>query len=242
MSSIRIKSNVAHEAIDLGRDFISLFFPNYCLGCSLALFKGEEILCTRCIRDLPKTGYHIHEENPMKLRLAGRLPIMYAMAFLKFRKTGIVYYLLHQLKYNNHPEVGVKLGKIYGKDLFDSGIINQFDLIVPVPLHPTRKRKRGYNQSACFAEGLSSVLNVPWDESISTRKIITQSQTRKTKVERWDNVKDVFDVQLPEKIKGARILLVDDVMTTGATLEACGMHLIHAGCSELSVACLAEAQ
>lgn len=241
MSSIRIKSNVVSEAIDLGRDFVSLFFPNYCLGCSLALFKGEEILCTRCIRDLPKTGYHNQEDNPIKLRLVGRLPVKHAMAFLKFRKTGIVYHLLHQLKYNNHPEVGIRLGKIYGKELYEAGV-NQFDLIVPVPLHPTRKRKRGYNQSACFAEGLSSVLNVPWDESISSRKVITQSQTRKTKVERWDNVKDVFDVLLPEKAKGARILLVDDVMTTGATLEACGMHLIQAGCIELSIACLAEAQ
>ncbi|MBL7874822.1 MAG: ComF family protein [Cyclobacteriaceae bacterium] len=241
MSSIRIKSNVINQAFDLGHDFVSLFFPNYCMGCSLALFKGEEILCTRCIRDLPKTGYHTQEDNPIKLRLTGRLQINHAMAFLKFRKTGIVYHLLHQLKYNNHPEIGVRLGKIYGKDLRDSGLNDQFDLIVPVPLHPTRKRKRGYNQSACFAEGLSSVLNIPWDESITTRKVFTQTQTRKTKVERWENVKEVFAVLQAEKIKDARILLVDDVMTTGATLEACGRHLVDAGCRALSVACIAEA-
>jgi len=212
------------------------------MGCSNALFKGEEILCTRCIRDLPKTGYHEDPDNPIKLRLTGRLPVKHVIAFLKFRKTGIVQHLLHQLKYNNHPEVGVKLGKIYGKELFDTGFNNEFDLIVPVPLHETRKRRRGYNQSACFAEGLSSALQIPWDESISTRKVSTTTQTRKSKVERWENVKNVFDIHQPEKIRQARILLVDDVITTGATVEACGKHLIEAGCKELSVACLAEAQ
>jgi len=237
-----MKSNALNSAIDVCRDFVSLFYPHYCLGCSQALFKGEEILCTRCIRDLPKTGYHEDENNPVKSRLMGRLPIKHAMAFLRFRKTGIVQHLLHQLKYNNHPEVGVKLGQVYGKELVDFGMINEFDLIVPVPLHETRKRRRGYNQSARFAEGLSKSLQIPWDESISTRKVSTSTQTRKSKVERWENVKDVFDIYQPEKIREVRILLVDDVMTTGATLEACGKHLIEAGCKELSIACLAEAQ
>ncbi len=242
MSSIRIKSNVINPALDLCRDFVSLFYPQYCLGCSQALFKGEEILCTRCIRDLPKTGYHLEADNPIKLRLAGRLPAKHVMAFLRFRKTGIVQHLLHQLKYNNHPEVGIRLGKIYGNELMQAGYINEFDLVVPVPLHQTRKRRRGYNQSACFAQGLSSSLHIPWDETISTRKVGTSTQTRKTKVERWENVKDVFAIRESEKIKDARILLVDDVITTGATLEACGKHLIEAGCKELSIACLAEAQ
>ncbi len=172
----------------------------------------------------------------------GRLQLKYAMAFLRFRKTGIVQHLLHQLKYNNHPEVGIKLGQVYGKELYDSGIACEYDLIVPVPLHETRKRRRGYNQSARFAEGLSMSMQIPWDESISARKLRTSTQTRKSKVERWENVKDVFEIQEPEKIRDVRILLVDDVMTTGATLEACGRRLIDAGCRELSVACLAEAQ
>ncbi len=237
-----MKSNVVNSALDACRDFISLFYPHYCLGCSQALYKGEEILCTRCIRDLPKTEYHLDNENPIKLRLSGRLPAKHVVAFLKFRKTGIVQHLLHQLKYNNHPEVGVRLGKIYGKELFDNGYANEFDLIVPVPLHETRRRRRGYNQSARFAEGLSESLQIPWDEWISTRTMSTTTQTRKSKVERWDNVKDVFDIRQSEKIQNARILLVDDVITTGATLEACGKHLIEAGCRELSIACLAEAQ
>ena len=227
---------------EAGRDFISLFFPNYCFGCSQSLVKGEDTLCTNCLLELPKTNYHFLADNPIKTRLAGRLPLKYALAFLKFRKTGIVQHLLHQLKYNNQPEVGIKLGKSYGYELSQSGFQHEFDVIVPVPLHPARERTRGYNQSAKFAEGLGESLNIPWDAGISVRKVATVTQTRKSKQERWDNVKNVFDIPESERIKDKRILLVDDVITTGATIEACGMHLINSGCRELSIACLAEAQ
>lgn len=242
MSAKQVKSNVTHRVLELASDFISLFYPNYCLGCSVALYKGEEILCTRCIRELPRTGYIQHHNNPIFLRLAGRLPIRMATAFLTFRKTGITQHLLHQLKYNNHPEVGIRLGKLMGKELRDAGYGNRLDLIVPVPLHESRRRKRGYNQSAKIAEGICSVMEVPWSESISSRIVSTTTQTRKTRVERWENVKDAFRVNQPDQIAGKRILLLDDVMTTGATLEACGQHLIESGCLELNVACLAEAQ
>lgn len=242
MRSIRVKTNFKGSALLLWEDFVTLFFPNHCLGCSNSLFKGEEILCTRCILELPKTGYHEQIENTIKSRLSGRIPLTYAMAFLKFRKTGVVQHLLHQLKYNNHPEVGVRLGKLYGKDLKEAGLDKKFDLIIPVPLHKSRKRRRGYNQSEKFAEGLSQLLQIPCDENIVERKIKTTTQTRKTKIERWENVKDVFLVKQSNKIMGKRILLVDDVITTGATLEACGQQLLNFGCTELSIACIAEAQ
>jgi ComF family protein len=223
-------------------DFISLFFPHYCLGCSEALVKGEDILCTQCLSELPKTNYHCQANNPIENKLFGRINVKHAWAFLKFRKSGIVQHLLHQLKYKNHPEVGVRIGMLYGKELREQGFENEFDLIVPVPLYNSRRRKRGYNQSAKFAEGLSSSLGVPWDESISIRKSRTSTQTRKSKLDRWENVKDVFGVIATEKISNKRILLVDDVITTGATLEACGLHLLKNNCAELSIACMAEAQ
>ncbi len=223
-------------------DFISLFFPRYCLGCLGALVKGEEILCTGCLSDLPKTNYHLMMENPVKNKLTGRLSLKHGWAFLKFRKSGMVQHLLHQLKYNNHPEVGVRLGQAFGLDLLNLGFGKEFDLIIPVPLHNTRKRQRGYNQSAKFALGLSNAIQIPWDESVSIRTQSSATQTRKSKAERWENVKDVFSMGDDISIEGKKILLVDDVITTGATLEACGQHLISFGCSELSVACIADAQ
>jgi len=242
MSSIQVKSNLIKSAFNLWGDFVTLFFPNHCLGCSNALYKGEDILCTRCILELPKTRYHEQADNTIKSRLDGRISLAYAMAFLKFRKTGVVQHLLHQLKYNNHPEVGVRLGKIYGKELMDAGYGQEFDLIIPIPLHKSRARRRGYNQSAKFAEGLSSSMLIPWDDSIAERRVKTTTQTRKTKMQRWENVKDVFVIKYPEKIINKRILLIDDIITTGATLEACGHQLLDHGCSALSIACLAEAQ
>ncbi len=134
------------------------------------------------------------------------------------------------------------MGKAYGYELAKAGYTNEFDLIVPVPLHTSRKQKRGYNQSAKFAEGLGVFLEAPCDDSISVRRISTSTQTKKTKLGRWQNVAEVFDLADTTKVDGKRILLVDDVITTGATIEACGQHLIAKGCKELSIACLAEAQ
>ncbi len=223
-------------------DFLSLFFPQFCMGCSGPMVRGEDILCTRCIAELPKTYYHKRKENPVLNRLAGRLPIRHGMAFLKFRKGGSVQHLLHQLKYNNRPEIGERLGKAYGLELAQEGFGDEFDLIVPVPLHRSRLRHRGYNQSAHFAKGLSEAMHVAWNESISIRTEATATQTRKSRADRWENVRHVFSVSAGKEITQKRILLVDDVITTGATLEACGQHLLDCGCHSISIACIAEAQ
>jgi ComF family protein len=223
------------------RDFVSLIFPNYCLGCENSLVAGERLVCTRCMLHMPQTHYHLFEDNPLKSRLSNRIPIRYAMALYKFSKSGSVQRLLHALKYKNQPELGIMLGNLYASRLAQAHLDKVFDLIVPVPLHVSRKRKRGYNQSAKFAQGLSEKLEIPFSDDVLERKIKTDTQTRKAKLNRWQNMADVFSVKQVNAIENKNILLVDDVVTTGATLEVCGDCLIGANCSSLSVACIAEA-
>jgi len=241
MSLFSGKSN-PKSWVKLFSDFSSLFFPEYCLGCSSGLVTGEEILCTRCILNLPRTLYEFTGENPVKEKFIGRLPIKYASAFLKFRKTGIVQHLLHQMKYNNHPEVGKRLGKFFGNEMKEFGLESEFDLIIPMPLHNSRQRKRGYNQSTTFAEGLMYTLGIPYHDNVVVRQVNTSTQTRKNKMERWENVRQAFSILDSMAIKNKRVLLVDDIITTGASIEACGQELFKHGCKELSVACIAEAQ
>lgn len=226
---------------ELFRDFVSLIFPNYCMACAACLVKGENLICTRCMFQMPQTNYHLDEDNPLKNRLRGRIPVRYAMAMFKFSKSGRVQSILHALKYRNEPKLGVMLGNVYGDRMLTAGLRNAFDLIIPVPLHVSRKRKRGYNQSAMFAEGLSQKLSIPCDDNLVERKVRTATQTRKTKLNRWQNVADVFNVRDRDAIQNKNILLVDDVITTGATIEACGNDLIEAGCASMSIACIAEA-
>ena len=228
-------------SLPLLRDFFALFFPRYCAGCEGPILAQENTLCTQCLTQLPKTNYHLDPDNPVKTRLTGRLPLEHAFAFLHFRKSGMVQNLLHRLKYKNQPEIGVAMGRLYGRELMLAGYGQRFDLIVPVPLHQARHRQRGYNQSAKFAEGLGVALGLPWHESISLRKQATRTQTRKTRAQRWTNVEDAFAVGNTQPIENQRVLLVDDVITTGGTLEACGQQLLNHGCRSLSVACIAEA-
>lgn len=238
MARLTLLSKISHWSL-LG-DFFALFFPNYCFGCNDGLVKGEEILCTRCLSELPRLDYYRSDDNPMVNRFIGRVPVKHGWALLKFQKTGIVQNLLHELKYNNHPEIGERLGKILSMNLIESGFEKEFDWLIPVPLHKHRIRTRGYNQSAMIAKGMAEVLNIPYSDSIIRRITATKTQTKKSKIERWENVNYAFEVIDPNLISGKRILIVDDVVTTGATIEACAKVLLNAGASEISVACLAE--
>lgn len=222
-------------------DFVSLFFPCYCLGCGSPTVKGEAIICTRCLLEMPQTGYHKEIENALQQRLSLRFPLRYATALYKFNKNGRVQHLLHELKYRNHPEIGIMLGNICAGILIEGGLNECCDVIVPVPLHPSRKRKRGYNQSAKFAAGISAGLNIPFSDDLLVRKQKTETQTRKSKLDRWENMNNVFGLATQGSLRGTRILLVDDVITTGSTLEACSEVLLRAECPEISVACIAEA-
>ena len=227
--------------VNIFNDFISLFYPDYCIACSNSLIKGEQLVCTKCIMEMPQTHFHLERNNPLRSRLSHRFPVDQGLAFLKFSKSGKVQHLLHSLKYKNQPEIGQALGRVYGNRIKSSVMESPFDVIVPVPLHKSKLRRRGYNQSTKFAEGLSESLNIPVVEDFLVRRTETQTQTRKSKLKRWENVSDVFEVQNPTQLTGKHILITDDVITTGATIEACGVALLNRLDCKISVACIAVA-
>lgn len=226
--------------MSLIEDFISLFFPHYCFTCQKALVQGERYICTHCIADLPKTEYHLHAENPIKSKLLNITTLQHGMSYVKFIKGGKIQKLLHRIKYANNPEIGETLGMWYGYDLRSANIT--FDMIVPIPLHPKKLKKRGYNQSDYFAAGLSKTLQIPWSNQVLTRNIDTSTQTRKSKVERWQNVEDIFVISQDQDLSNKHILLVDDVITTGSTLESCAMQLEKLDNVQISVATIAMAE
>jgi ComF family protein len=222
----------------LWRDFVLLLFPEACVGCRASLLSHEAPLCTACRVGLPRTGYLADPDNPIAQKFWGRLPLAHASAYLHFVKRGVGQELVHALKYQGQQEVGRLLGQLYGAELAQAGVAG-FDLVLPVPLHASKLRRRGFNQSDPLAEGLAAALGVPWSPTVVQRARATLTQTRKGRAERWENVEDIFRVAEQGEVAGRSILLVDDVVTTGATLEACGAALLRAGCTRLGVAALA---
>lgn len=223
------------------QDFISLFYPEQCYGCGRLLVKNERILCTFCLCDMPLTDYHLYPDNILKYRFAGRVPLDHALAFFKFRKKGMVQRILHTLKYQDQPKLGIALGEHYGAVLNETKIPGYYDLIVPVPLHHTRLRQRGYNQSLLWAQGISKITGIPVEENALLKKMKTGTQTKRSRLLRWKNVETVFYVKNSNLIAGKKILLADDVVTTGATLEACAEQLLAAGARSVGIVCIAEA-
>jgi ComF family protein len=224
-------------------DLLALVYPEICYACNETLADGETMVCTSCRSKLPYTNSHLlpTEHNPLNNRFLGRINVENALSFLTFVRAGRVQKLLHNLKYKNVPEIGSLLGKWYGYELEKAGYKDKFDLILGVPLHARKQKQRGYNQADKFAEGLSEALQVPWSDQVITRIAASTTQTRKSRLARWENVEKIFEVKRPEEVKEKRILLVDDVLTTGATLEACGHELFHNGCKSITVATIAAA-
>ena len=224
------------------RGFGSLFFPPYCYACERSLATGESLVCTYCRVRLPYTDIpHKESDAALKLRFSGQIQLRHALAYLYFKRSGRVQRLLHALKYQGVQEIGLQLGRWYGETLREHGFQAAFDQILPVPLHAAKKRQRGYNQSESFARGLGQALQLPVSERVLCRQVNTSSQTHKSRTERWQNVQHVFRVSQPASLQDERILLVDDVLTTGATLEAGALTLLKAGCREVSVAVIAAA-
>ncbi len=223
-------------------DFLSLLYPNLCLACNENLVANQEVLCLRCRYQLPKTDFHLHEENIFTERFWGRLPISSGASFCHFIKGGSVQKLIHRLKYDGKKSIGVYLGKLYGESLQESTYFKDVDLILPVPLHPKKERRRGYNQSDLFAQGLSASMNIPWNRDVLIRRQFTTTQTAKSRIDRFANVVEAFEVKNGHMLPDKHVLIVDDVMTTGATLEACGIKVLEAASNvKLSFATIAMA-
>lgn len=218
-----------------------LFYPRTCFACGDPLPQCKEIVCTTCHYELPNTNFVNIPDNEFVKRLWGRVPIHHASAMYYFVKGGLTQSLIHQLKYNGQQKVGIKLGEWFGEMLKQSPYYTDIAGIIPVPLHPAKLRLRGYNQSAVFAEGIANTTQLACWDDVLMRTTFTESQTRKNVNQRIQNVSNVFSIKNANKISGKHILLVDDVMTTGATLEACITELLTVPQTQISVATIAMA-
>lgn len=222
-------------------NLLGLFYPNLCLACGRNLPPRQEGICISCRYKLPKTNFHLEADNAFAERFWGRVPLQAGAAFLYFTKGGRTQRLIHHLKYEGKREVGVYLGQLYGQALREAPVFRETTLILPVPLHPRKLHQRGYNQSALFAQGLSDAMGIPWMPGGLKRTEYTTTQTKKSRLERFDNVEKAFVVPRPEKIEKQHVLLVDDVITTGATLEACALKILEVPGTKVSMATIAIA-
>ena len=219
------------------KGFAGLFWPNVCACCSTGLTRGEEYICSHCMYDLPETRFHKYPDNPVAQIFWGRAKLEYATAGYFFRKGNKIQALVHQIKYKGQKEMGTMLGREMGKALQDS-CFSEIDFVTPVPLHPKKLRKRGYNQSEWIARGIAEMLDKPMDVHTLVRRVFTDTQTRKKRFARWENVDSIFELTTPETFAGKHVLLIDDVVTTGATLEACIHAVLSAPEAKASVAAL----
>jgi len=222
-------------------DFINLMFPDLCVVCGSSLQKNEHQLCVSCLHEIPKTNYHLIDENPIEKRFWGKVPIYRATSYFFFQKGSSFQKLLHILKYKGNKEIGELMGKYAAIDLLDSADFTSIDVILPVPLHPGKYKLRGYNQSEWIGKGLSVVLNRPMDTSTLIRARENTTQTKKTVFERYENTEGIFELKDTTVLAGKHVLLVDDVLTTGSTLEACVRALLETPEIKISIFTLAVA-
>ncbi|WP_310379452.1 ComF family protein [Flavobacterium sp.] len=223
------------------KNFINLFFPPVCSGCESFLLTNENVICTLCRHNIPLTNHHLNPENEAFKKFYGRIPVEYVSALLYFHKKGIVQELIHSLKYRGHQEIGTVLGDWYAEDLKVIELIKTIDVIIPVPIHKKRLRERGYNQVTNFGLSLSKNLDVPHNDSILKRNIYSKTQSKKNFLGRTEGIDTIFDVTFTEKDYNKHFLLIDDVITTGSTLDACSHALLKIPGAKISIVCMAMA-
>jgi ComF family protein len=219
---------------------LHVFFPHTCSGCGSDNIDAGGQLCLSCLSDLPRTDFEKWPDNPVFRKFTGRLPLTAAASLLYFGRHSLTRQLMHRLKYRNDQPLGRQLGLLMGQQLAQAPHFQHIDILVPLPLHKSRERKRGYNQSLLLCQGISEAWNKKVNEKCVARPEATNTQTRMDRLERWENMEGRFRA-LPEQCRHKNILLVDDVVTTGATMEACGAALLKAGANTVSLATLCYA-
>lgn len=223
-------------------DFINLFYPQVCAGCNNGLFKGESVLCTQCLYHLPKTNFHRFPGNPVEKQFWGKVPVHAATALYYFSKGGRVQHLIHRLKYHGEKEVGIFTGSVLGRQLSGSDRFNTAEIVVPVPLHSSKRKIRGFNQAEFFASGIAASMGIRMIPDFLIREKATATQTHKSRYERFMNVDRIFKANPNYDLKACHFLLVDDVITTGSTLSSCVAGLLEIPGSKVSIATMAYAK
>ncbi len=221
-------------------DLLNLFLPNICVACGTLLVNNEKIICLKCHYELPKTRYDSYIDNAVARLFWGRIPVENASSLFQYQKGSRFQSLIHELKYRDRKDIGKELGRILGIELRETPFANA-ELILPVPLHKSKQRRRGYNQCDPICEGLSESLEIPYSSDLLERPENTNSQTNKSRIDRWTNMEGVFRVKQPEQVSWKHILLADDVVTTGSTLEACAAEILKVEGTRVSIATLAMA-
>ena len=224
------------------QSLINLFFPRVCSGCNSILLTDEAVICTTCRHEIPLTQFHHNPNNEAISKFYGKVPIEFAVALFYFQKKGIVQEMIHKLKYKGHEEIGTAIGFWYAEELKSLPQIKTVDCIIPVPLHPKKLRERGYNQVTTFAKTLSESLNILYDERVLVRNVYSKTQTKKSMLKRSELNTAVFDVHFDDSMIGKHFLLIDDVITTGATLEMCSRALLKIPGAKVSIVCMAMTQ
>lgn len=220
------------------RDFIGLFFPRVCEGCGNVLLKNESTICTKCITSLPKTNFHEYQDNPVMENFQGKVNVASATSFLYYVKASRVQHMIHNFKYHNKLEVGRMLGRMFASDLAESPYFKGVEIIIPVPLHWTKMKTRGFNQSEIIAGAMIEPLSARIETEVLFRPFATETQTKKSRIQRVENVSGKFELKNAEKIAGKHVLLLDDVITTGSTMESCAELLNRQEGVKLSIASL----
>lgn len=223
------------------QSLLNIFFPKVCYGCNGLLHDHEKYACTTCRHNFPVTNFHLNQDETVLKVFYGRVPIAAATALLRFEKKGVTQNLLHNLKYKGFEDIGVFLGSWLGEELKHISEYQTVDMVIPVPLHKNKLRKRGYNQVAKFAQELAKSLNAEYVDDVLIKVTNTNSQVTKSRLTRWLSNVEIFKIVNTEKIQNKHILLVDDIITTGATLEACGTVLLKNNQIKISIATMAIA-